>query len=256
MSEKTLTYEERDDFQNLHLTQQGIKRALTAENERLQDELRAATEELHYLKMKLAEDTGEVARLSMVRGVFKRRGINWEDDCDWVAVIAHVLDTGKERCEAAERKCDALKQRVVRWQRAIEGLTPGGSEFADDPERCAAFVRRNSYMEMFKQNKDLKQRVERLEMALQDIANMPSREGRAMPRRIANEALAQSATTPSPTKPADQSAQEPLRHCGVCNDTGHYLDYEMAGIGGDPNFPTPCRCDAGKRWAEQQEPTK
>ncbi len=28
-----------------------------------------------------------------------------------------------------------------RYKRALEGLTPGGSEFANDPERCAAYVR-------------------------------------------------------------------------------------------------------------------
>lgn len=28
----------------------------------------------------------------------------------------------------------------TRYKRALEGLTPGGSEFVDDPERCAACV--------------------------------------------------------------------------------------------------------------------
>jgi hypothetical protein len=30
---------------------------------------------------------------------------------------------------------------LKRYKRALEGLTPGGSEFVDDPERCAATVR-------------------------------------------------------------------------------------------------------------------
>jgi hypothetical protein len=31
--------------------------------------------------------------------------------------------------------------RLPQWKAALEGLTPSGSEFVDDPERCAAFVR-------------------------------------------------------------------------------------------------------------------
>ena len=30
---------------------------------------------------------------------------------------------------------------VASWKRAVEGLTPGGSEFANDPERCAQFIK-------------------------------------------------------------------------------------------------------------------
>jgi hypothetical protein len=37
------------------------------------------------------------------------------------------------------------------WKRAIEGLTPGGSEFVDDPQRCAEYIRTvYSPMETFK----------------------------------------------------------------------------------------------------------
>ena len=35
-----------------------------------------------------------------------------------------------------------MQDRLARWKRAVEGLTPSGSEFADDPEACAAFIRR------------------------------------------------------------------------------------------------------------------
>lgn len=34
----------------------------------------------------------------------------------------------------------ALVAEVRRWRKALTELTPGGSEFADDPERCAQFV--------------------------------------------------------------------------------------------------------------------
>lgn len=37
------------------------------------------------------------------------------------------------------------KEQIVdllwRYKRALEGLTPGGSEFVNDPEYCAQFVR-------------------------------------------------------------------------------------------------------------------
>lgn len=32
------------------------------------------------------------------------------------------------------------KDLLTRYKRALEGLTPGGSEFIDDPERCAAVI--------------------------------------------------------------------------------------------------------------------
>jgi hypothetical protein len=30
---------------------------------------------------------------------------------------------------------------LTRYRRELEGLTPGGSEFIDDPERCSAVVK-------------------------------------------------------------------------------------------------------------------
>ena len=33
------------------------------------------------------------------------------------------------------------KEMNLRWKKAVEGLTPTGSEFVNDPERCAAFIR-------------------------------------------------------------------------------------------------------------------
>jgi hypothetical protein len=43
--------------------------------------------------------------------------------------------------EDAAIKIDHLETILKQYKRALEGLTPGGSEFANDPERCAAFVR-------------------------------------------------------------------------------------------------------------------
>lgn len=38
----------------------------------------------------------------------------------------------------SEEKVFAL---LLRYKKALEGLTPGGSEYVNDPERCAAHVR-------------------------------------------------------------------------------------------------------------------
>lgn len=40
--------------------------------------------------------------------------------------------------ELAIARGDSL---LLRYKRALEGLTPGGSEFVDEPERCAEMVR-------------------------------------------------------------------------------------------------------------------
>ena len=66
--------------------------------------------------------------------------------------------TARER-QAAE--VAELKRHLARWKKAIEGLTPSGSEFVDDPERCAVHILARTigprkYVEMG-------QRVEQLE---------------------------------------------------------------------------------------------
>lgn len=46
--------------------------------------------------------------------------------------------------DAARRAVHALLERtrqIQLWKTALEGLTPGGSEFVNDPAACAAFVR-------------------------------------------------------------------------------------------------------------------
>jgi hypothetical protein len=36
---------------------------------------------------------------------------------------------------------DQVHSLLLRYKKSLEGLTPGGSEYVNDPERCAAFVR-------------------------------------------------------------------------------------------------------------------
>jgi hypothetical protein len=46
-----------------------------------------------------------------------------------------------ENGTAARAELAALQSENARWKHAVEGLTPGGSEFVDDPEACAKFIK-------------------------------------------------------------------------------------------------------------------
>jgi hypothetical protein len=43
-----------------------------------------------------------------------------------------------------DAKIAELGKQVARWKKAIEGLTPSGSEFVDDPEFCATYIRKRT----------------------------------------------------------------------------------------------------------------
>lgn len=61
----------------------------------------------------------------------------------------------------------ALRSSQQRWERALVGLTPGGSEFVGDPEKCIKFVeeRREALMRLFI---DKKAELERLKSSQQE----------------------------------------------------------------------------------------
>ncbi|MDZ4346125.1 MAG: hypothetical protein U1E51_27245 [Candidatus Binatia bacterium] len=64
----------------------------------------------------------------------------------------------------------ALVAQVAAWKKAIEGLTPSGSEYVDDPERCATYIR-----DRFagpKMVRDLREQVAELREALEDLRTM------------------------------------------------------------------------------------
>ena len=48
---------------------------------------------------------------------------------------------GERRPETAYDTWHAPFRQMKRWKRALEGCTPGGSEFVNEPEICAAFVK-------------------------------------------------------------------------------------------------------------------
>src|ERR1017187_3742365 len=63
----------------------------------------------------------------------------------------------------------AVSKALKNTQRLLEGLTPGGSEFFNDPERCAAFVRERLAGPFGTVKQKLEQaeaRIEQLETAL------------------------------------------------------------------------------------------
>lgn len=67
----------------------------------------------------------------------------------YVAHVGHDADCGCNICRAfrlldssgAAPAVSTPPDLLTRYKRALEGLTPGGSEFVDDPERCAAHAR-------------------------------------------------------------------------------------------------------------------
>lgn len=69
---------------------------------------------------------------------------------------------------------DALQERVEKISILLHDLTPGGSEFANDPEYCAKWIRENR-LEESKQLKKIivarGERVKELEEGLKKIAN-------------------------------------------------------------------------------------
>jgi hypothetical protein len=58
----------------------------------------------------------------------------------WVVWFEHkIVATCTERPQA--QWVASMLNLLVRYKQALEGLTPGGSEFCEDPERCAAYIR-------------------------------------------------------------------------------------------------------------------
>lgn len=53
------------------------------------------------------------------------------------------MATSRPALEAA-KIIEQLMAEIARWKKAVEGLTPGGSEYADDPEACARAIRHST----------------------------------------------------------------------------------------------------------------
>jgi hypothetical protein len=67
---------------------------------------------------------------------------------------------------------EAMEREVARYDRALQSLTPGGSEYVRDPDRCVEYVRRGADMQarwrsqLVKERDALRTLVEELAAAL------------------------------------------------------------------------------------------
>jgi hypothetical protein len=61
------------------------------------------------------------------------------DDTVLAADKSWIVATCTERPQA--QLIASRLNLLLRYRQALEGLTPGGSEFFEDPERCAAYLR-------------------------------------------------------------------------------------------------------------------
>jgi len=84
----------------------------------------------------------------------------------------------------AQREADA-RNMLARWKRAIEGLTPSGSEFVDDPEYCAAYIRKRT--EYPSQIITLRKQVAELQDAADVARGLALREAARRIRRISDD---------------------------------------------------------------------
>lgn len=69
--------------------------------------------------------------------------------------------------------CEKCQPRELQAMRALESLTPSGSEFVNDPERCVAFVRDHQASQM-RVIVSFKKRVDELQKALEEIRSQIS----------------------------------------------------------------------------------
>jgi len=69
--------------------------------------------------------------------------------------------------------CEQCTPRELKAMRALESLTPNGSEFVNDPETCVAFVRaRLAFtIELAKERNQLREEVYRLRNEIQRLRN-------------------------------------------------------------------------------------
>jgi regulator of replication initiation timing len=51
------------------------------------------------------------------------------------------VEADMPRSPMDQKRIADLEHELARWKKAIEGLTPSGSEFVNDPEACAAHIR-------------------------------------------------------------------------------------------------------------------
>lgn len=144
----------------------GCKKAaeMEAEIASLKAELEAATGREAVLKAKAAEfyateDGGWYAAWQSA-----------DRDRQALRVEKCHFELRAESARLAAEEIARLRAEVARWKSAVEGLTPGGSEYVDDPERCAEHIRQ--WCAWPKKMIALKAENEQLRSVLQDERNL------------------------------------------------------------------------------------
>lgn len=97
--------------------------------------IRAQQERIDQLE-KAVEEGNVSARI--LKGLQDNLDICFEGkSVDRITELQGELDRLTAELKEKEAECE-------RWKKAVEGLTPSGSEFVNDPENCAAFIRKRT----------------------------------------------------------------------------------------------------------------
>ncbi len=86
-------------------------------------------------------------------------------------------------------KCEILDLKAMK---ALESLTPGGSEFVNDVERCVAIIRdtQRSIIRFAKRNKKLREALQSIQaLASEDFSNLNANERLRVIAATAKEAV-------------------------------------------------------------------
>jgi hypothetical protein len=91
--------------------------------------------------------------------------------------ILNLIDTYRDACWNRDNGMAIISRRkieafITRYKKALEGLTPGGSEFVDDPERCATLIRSSRETQhglLIKWKKDQNIKNENIRLAAQKV---------------------------------------------------------------------------------------
>ncbi len=92
-----------------------------------------------------------------------------------IQTLQKYLKESQDHCKELEVNLEKEREKADKFDLALQSLTPCGSEFAHDPERCVEYVKevRNHQQELIKKfvrrAKEAEEQVEKLILSKQDI---------------------------------------------------------------------------------------
>lgn len=135
----------------------------------------------------------------------------------------------QKRALVAEEALAASQALALRWKKAVEGLTPGGSEYVNDPERCAEAIRKRC--EWPRQIREAQALAQRLAKALRTIEAMSFDSGSIPAPEVVSRiyCVAAAALAESPARPKGPREVRTDRYLndGRCQEAGHFY-YKVA----------------------------